>query len=892
MFATLVSRDLSGAKVKVFLAFDAADRAEAERLIRELELRGFEVVTDRDLPHGGNWKAEVERRVREADTVLVLVSARSVASSIAQITASIVSSESKSVQSIAIGNVDSGALPRELTKNPVIPFPEAARPGDSFERIATAIAEGDKQRPAEPHRPETAPLSEASAAPAIPSQQPLISVPVELALRVQRAKEIVNDAAVISSEIVREQEHLRRLREALLVQHAHRSDVERAARRTSDWSVSFGFLLAGVALATAYAVEHGLGQKLLKWLSGVLGLTQGTLPIMPSATHEGREGIETESIEADFVDFSVFAPREAPAGKAITVHLFLNNTGDFAEVQARMAARDPAAADQDSRTLLKSIPRGALLTVDIDCAGLMLEKPAPPVLWLGTMQSTKFKLRIPDNTPDGHIFSPEVVLKMEGLPIGILFFDVRCAAGEGDPSRGKGGFKWTYSFISYANEDIERVNERRWYWQAAGHDYFFDKEMVSGSEWPDEIPAAIDRCDCFVLCWSHHSRKSSFCRREFNHFNDRRNRGKATEPSGPRLPDFYPMELEVREPFPVLWPELKRFQFKFVRSKGDTGESWMASAPAAPPESQATGDAEEPPMAVSAAELSDYVARKPQDALVQDALPIIESQGWYLGTKPVEGLGSPLLRVGQEFRDGERNWSPLMVVVRPGSFDQGAPDGENLAGSDERPIRRVTFKRVFAVAKFPVTVDEWAAFVSERDGTDGSGRLSPEPVPVVEVTWNDAMAYVAWLSQKTGRNYRLLTEAEWEYACRAGTRTAFWTGSTIERHQANFDGTQTYGGSSVASRLGRAIHVGTFRANPFGLHDMHGNVWEWVEDDYHAGYAYGPSNGSAWTSGKDLAVARGGSFRDPPWRLRSAARLALRRDAAADNLGFRVARDL
>jgi len=881
--------------VKVFLAFVEADRVEAERLIRELELRGIEVITDRDLPPGGNWKAEVERRVREADSVLVLLSTDSVASSITQITASILHSESKSAQSIAIGSVDTGALPKELTRNPIVPYPNTTRPDDSFDRIATAIAESEQQRPTEPHRPEAPPPSEASAAPELPPQQSLISVPVELALRVQRSKEIANDAAIISSEISREQERLRRLAETLVAAAALPRYAERGGRGISDWSVSFGFLLAALALATAYAVEQGLGQKLLKWLSGVLGLAQGTLGTVPAAdirVPPPPGAGEDEALESDFVDFSVFAPRDAPVGKSVTVHLFLNNTGDFAEVQARMAQRDPGAVEQDSRTLLKSIPRGALLTFDIDCKGLTLERAPQPVLWRGATQSTKFKVQIPDGTSEGRVFSPEVTLKVEGMPIGILFFELQCAATESAHQGSTGTFKWKYCFISYANEDIYRINKHRRFWKASGIEYFFDKEMLSGTEWPEEIPAAIDRCDCFVLCWSHDSRKSKYCKKEFDYFNARREPAKKRTVNGTRPPAFHPLELEEREPFPKLWPELKRFQFAFVNSREDVGEIWTPAPPTsdeAPPESE-TG---EPTVPIPAADLSQFVARNPSDPLIEEAGPVIESQGWVVARPAAhEGEAPPLLHIGQEFRDGERTWSPLMVVVQPGSFDQGAPDGEERAGNDERAVRRVTLKKVLAVAKFPVTADEWATFEAERHGADCPEGLSTEPIPAVGVTWNDAKAYAAWLSKKTGARYRLLTESEWEYACRANTTTPFWMGPRIERHQANFDGTRTYNGSGLGNRLGRAIHVGTFRANPFGLHDMHGNVWEWVEDDYHENYTDGPTDGTAWRSGQPLAVAKGGSFRDPPWRLRSAARLPLPRDAAADNVGLRVARDL
>ena len=171
----------------------------------------------------------------------------------------------------------------------------------------------------------------------------------------------------------------------------------------------------------------------------------------------------------------------------------------------------------------------------------------------------------------------------------------------------------------------------------------------------------------------------------------------------------------------------------------------------------------------------------------------------------------------------------------------GSPKSEKYRDDDEGPQRRVTFAKPFAVGKFEVTWDEWDACVRdggcnngpvEKAGGDngwGKGRR-----PVIEVNWEDAKAYAAWLSKKTGKPYRLLTEAEWEYAARAGTTTAYFWGDRFDTSRAN-NGRKT-------------VEVGRYRPNAWGVHDMHGNVWEWTEDCWNDSYKGAPVDGSAWTS--------------------------------------------
>jgi formylglycine-generating enzyme required for sulfatase activity len=213
---------------------------------------------------------------------------------------------------------------------------------------------------------------------------------------------------------------------------------------------------------------------------------------------------------------------------------------------------------------------------------------------------------------------------------------------------------------------------------------------------------------------------------------------------------------------------------------------------------------------------------------------------------------------GQSFRDNLAGGQPCpmcpeMVVVPAGSFKMGSPANEELRFTDERPRHDVMISRPFAVGRFAVTFDEWDACVN--DGGCNGYRPSDEQWgradrPVINVNWDDAKSYVAWLSHKTGKTYRLLSESEREYVTRAGTTTSFWWGSSISTKQANY-----FGNGSKEEYRAKTVPVDSFQANPWGLYQLHGNVWEWAEDCYHDSYAGAPSNGSAWTNGAARVIS-------------------------------------
>jgi formylglycine-generating enzyme required for sulfatase activity len=222
-----------------------------------------------------------------------------------------------------------------------------------------------------------------------------------------------------------------------------------------------------------------------------------------------------------------------------------------------------------------------------------------------------------------------------------------------------------------------------------------------------------------------------------------------------------------------------------------------------------------------------------------------------------------------------------MVVIPAGRFLMGSPGrrflsaGEEGRSEDEGPQRWVDVPR-FAMGKFEVTQRQWEAVMGSNPSLFPA--CGPD-CPVENVSWNDAQEFVRRLSQRTGQSYRLPSEAEWEYAARAGTTTAYFWGGEFDNGRAN-------------SNLSRTVPVGRYGANAFGLHDMHGNVWELVQDVWHDNYSGAPIDDTAWVIGGDQSrrVLRGGSWLSTPRDLRSANRDWCTPGNRNDFTGFRIAR--
>jgi len=252
------------------------------------------------------------------------------------------------------------------------------------------------------------------------------------------------------------------------------------------------------------------------------------------------------------------------------------------------------------------------------------------------------------------------------------------------------------------------------------------------------------------------------------------------------------------------------------------------------------------------------------------------------------------LKSGQAFRECAKD-CPEMVVVPAGEFMMGSPPTEKGRMPDEGPQHRVTIARPFAVSKYDVTFIDWDACVSvggcPREGRAGDVDWGRDTRPVIYVSWDDAQQYVAWLSKMTGKPYRLLSDAEYEYAARAGTQTAYPWGDDIGTNNANCVncGSQWTGSAGTW----QTAPVGSFPANRFGLYDMVGNVWKWVEDCYHPNYNGAPTDGSTWTGGDCTArVIRGGSWGGGPEFVRSAFRDRTSTYDRNYTQGFRVGRTL
>jgi len=237
---------------------------------------------------------------------------------------------------------------------------------------------------------------------------------------------------------------------------------------------------------------------------------------------------------------------------------------------------------------------------------------------------------------------------------------------------------------------------------------------------------------------------------------------------------------------------------------------------------------------------------------------------------------------GQAFR--ECSGCPEMVVLPAGEFVMGA-DSRFAA---EGPAHPVAIPRPFAVSRTEVTFDQWEACVADggcaREPDDhGWGR---GPRPVINVSWDDAAGYAGWLSRKTGAHYRLPSEAEWEYAARGGTGTAYWWGDAAGQGNANCR-------DCAAEPANRTLPVGGFRPNPFGLHDMLGNVWEWTRDCWHPDHRGAPTGGEAREDGDcRYRVTRGGSWYYVHTNLRAAYRSKFPVQAFSYGIGVRVVRDL
>jgi len=261
--------------------------------------------------------------------------------------------------------------------------------------------------------------------------------------------------------------------------------------------------------------------------------------------------------------------------------------------------------------------------------------------------------------------------------------------------------------------------------------------------------------------------------------------------------------------------------------------------------------------------------------------------------KPLSTAEERVLKPGGSFTECDN--CPEMIVMPTGRFLMGSPENERQRSSSETQLQ-VSIGVPFAVGKYAVTFDQWEACVAEggcngyKPGDQGWGRGNR---PVINVNWDDAKAYVAWVARKTGKTYRLLSNAEREYVTRASTTTPYWWGSSIGTSQANYIG-EIYA-SEGRSKAGyrQTMPVDSFKPNAWGLYQVHGNVWEWTEDCWNDSNEANPADGSARTTGDcSRRVVRGGSWDSNPQSLRSAGCDGITAVIQRFDLGFRLARTL
>ena len=247
---------------------------------------------------------------------------------------------------------------------------------------------------------------------------------------------------------------------------------------------------------------------------------------------------------------------------------------------------------------------------------------------------------------------------------------------------------------------------------------------------------------------------------------------------------------------------------------------------------------------------------------------------------------------------------PKMVVIPAGSFMMGPGADEPFQLDYEKPRHRVAFSKPFAISQYEITFEEYDRFVKDtgyRKPSDkgwGPEHWGRTDTPVFDVSWYDAQRYVEWLSEQTGHYYNLPSEAQWEYAARAGTTTAFTTGNCITTDQANYHGRYDFGDCPQSPLYrGKTTPVGSFPPNAWGLYDVHGNIFEWTLDCWHTSYRGAPDDGTAWMNIGDNVncqrrVLRGGSWSGRPQDIRSTARSHNDAEFKSIFIGFRVVRGI
>lgn len=397
-------------------------------------------------------------------------------------------------------------------------------------------------------------------------------------------------------------------------------------------------------------------------------------------------------------------------------------------------------------------------------------------------------------------------------------------------------------FISYASEDRERIMPLVRALESTGWSVFWDRVIPTGKTWRQVIEEEIRNCRSIIVVWSETSVKSNWVLEEAE--------------EGKRRQILFPVRIDDI-PLP--------FGFGILQTADLIG--WEGTAP-----------------------------HPNYDRLVNDIAAV-------LGASPVAAQKAAEPDRSRKPLTIEKTWQDPttgmeFVRVQGGCFDMGSPSGEKGRGPYEGPVHEVCLDG-FYMGKYAVTNRQYRLFKPEHNSGDyEENSLNGDDQPAVEVSWEDATEYARWLSRKAGKTFRLPTEAEWEYAARAGTKTArFWGDDPDDAcHYANvYDKTSErvhkfdWPSHNCDDGFAVTAPAGTFQPNNFGLYDMLGNVWEWTQDWYGEDYySISPRNNPQGPSSGSIRVIRGGSWFNDAWNVRSANRFRNSPDYRFINLGFRL----
>jgi formylglycine-generating enzyme required for sulfatase activity len=444
-------------------------------------------------------------------------------------------------------------------------------------------------------------------------------------------------------------------------------------------------------------------------------------------------------------------------------------------------------------------------------------------------------------------------------------------------------------FIGYSRSDFTIAKQLTERLEAEDWTVYLDVQTPVGTRWHKEIEQQLHAAKAVVALWSARSRDSDFVLEEADY--------------GRRQRILFPAFIEAVE-FPYGFSRIQTADM--IGWTGEPGHPGLVQLLAALKGHLGVGTPSPNDNAVELSpsphggrpgwgrakgdEASDLTRPHPNPPPLGEGIKVLDSTAFPTLTPPA----NPFVP-GQTFRDtlkigGE---GPLMMVIPPGKFIMGSPPAEPQRFDREGPQHEVMIKTPFALGVCAVTFADYDLFCrdTQRDlpNDRGWGR---DNRPVINVSWQDAQAYCTWLSKQTGYGYRLPSEAEWEYACRAGTQTPFSFGGNITPEQVNYDGNYPYAGGKKGWFREQTVPVRSLPPNAWGLYEMHGNVWEWVQDAWHDNYKDAPTDGSAWESGYagGPKVVRGGSWNLYARLCRSAFRRNDQPNLQLSGIGFRCAR--